>query len=58
MNNCYYMTQSYKYLAKPKFSVVPTTQILIRASQVQTVRNSSAMQETQVRSLGQEDPLE
>ena len=52
------MTQSYKYLAKPKFSVVPTTQILIRASQVQTVRNSSAMQETQVRSLGQEDPLE
>ena len=39
MNKCYYMTQSYKYLAKPKLSVAPTTQILIRASRVQTVRN-------------------
>ena len=35
-------------------SVIPTPGFLV----TQTVKNLSAMQETQVRSLGQEDPLE
>ena len=29
INNCYDTTQSYKYLAQPKFSIVPTTRILV-----------------------------